>query len=308
VIAPSKSIAKQLYDEFVFFFGQNKVGFYGDGKKKKADITVGIAQTVVKNTADFQDVGLIVVDEGHRAASDTFVSILADLSHVGRIYGLTATAYRSDGKDILLNAACGSILVQYDAAWGIENGYLAKPVFIMRKIKTNAPDYSDKLMAYKSHVLAAKEISDRIESDARKMMSKFTTLILVDTIEHGEDLSTKLGIPFAKGEDKQSDNYIKLLNDKKIPGLVATEGKASEGVDTRTVECLIMAQFTVAKGTVLQAVGRALRKQDGKERAIILDYWPTSSRMLGRHAEKRVDYYYEITSSVKVINERGETE
>lgn len=302
IIAPSKSIANQLYDELVFFFGKHKVGFYGNGKKKKADITVGIAQTVVKNTQDFNDIGLIICDEAHRTASDTFVSILNDLSSVGRIYGLTATAYRSDGKDLLLQAACGPVLVQYDAAWGIANGYLAQPVFIVRKIKTNAPDYDDKLMAYKSHILSAKEISSRVEEDARKMMkASKTTLVLVDTIEHGETLSKALGVPFAKGEDKQSGFYIKQLNDKKIQGLVATEGIASEGVDTRSVECLIMAQFTAAKGAVLQAVGRGLRKQDGKTHCFILDYWPTSSRMLGRHAQKRVEYYQEITDQVKVL-------
>jgi superfamily II DNA or RNA helicase len=302
IIAPSKSIAKQLHDEFAHLFGKNKVGFYGDGKKKKADITIGIAQTVVKHTKDFQDVGLIICDEAHRTASDTFVSILSDLSHVGRIYGLTATAYRSDGKDLLLSAACGPILVQYDAAWGIANGYLAEPAFIIRKIRTNAPDYGDKLMAYKSHVLKAKEISSRIESDARKMMAAgLITLVLVDTIEHGEALSSALGVPFARGDDKSSDLYIKAMNDKKIPGLVATEGKVGEGIDTRTVQCLIMAQFTAAKGAVLQAVGRALRKQDGKDMAYILDYWPVSSNMLSRHASKRVQYYREITSNVKVV-------
>jgi len=160
-------------------------------------------------------------------------------------------------------------------------------------------------MAYKSPVLSAKEISSRVEQDARKMMQAGkTTLVLVDTIEHGEQLSKSLGVHFAKGEDKQSGSYIQQLNDKKIRGLVATEGVASEGVDTRSVECLIMSQFTAAKGAVLQAVGRALRKQDGKTHAFVLDYWPTSSRMLGRHAQRRVEYYREITDQVKVIEQQ----
>jgi superfamily II DNA or RNA helicase len=304
IIAPSKGIAKQLFEEFSEHFGKTRVGFYGDGKKKLGDITIGIAATVINHIEVFKahGLGLVIVDESHRSASSTFSTILESLSGVGRIYGLTATAFRSDGKDLLLTACCGPVLIERDAKWGIENGYLAKPVFLIRKIRTNAPDYDDKLLAYKSHILSAKEINERIEQDAQKMIAAGkSTLILVDSIEHGEALSKALGVPFAKGEDKQSEQYLKDLNAGKIPGLVGTEGKLSEGVDTRRVDCLILATFTLAKGAVMQSVGRGLRKQDEKTSVIILDYWPTSSRMLSRHAEKRVSYYQEITDQVKIV-------
>jgi len=306
IVAPNKSIANQLYDELCQCFGKHCIGFYGSGKKKLGDVTVGIAQTVVNHVDDFKahDLGLVIVDEAHHTAATTFYSIVESLSHVGNIYGLTATAFRSDGKDLLLNAACGFPVVEYDVKWGIQNGWLAEPVFITRKIRTSTPDYDDKLMAYKSHILSATEISSRIEIDAQKMMQAGkATLILVDTIEHGEALSKSLGIPFAKGEDKQSEAYVDQLNQGKIVGLVATEGKAGEGTDTRNVDCLIMAQFTASKGAVLQAVGRGLRKQGNKTHCYILDYWPTSSRMLGRHAAKRVEFYQEITDQVKVLDQ-----
>jgi superfamily II DNA or RNA helicase len=304
IVAPSKGIANQLYDELCELFGKERVGFYGSGKKKINDITVGIAQTVTNHIKDFQkaDLGMVAIDESHHSAATTFHAILEGLSNVGRIYGLTATAYRSDGKDILLNATCGMPVVEYDAAWGIANGHLAQPIFIIRKIKTNAHDYNDKLMAYKSHVLNSNEITNRIKEDATKMIKVgHPTLIIVDTIEHGRDLSKYLGVPFATGEDKNSASYINQFNEGKVLALVGTEGSLSEGIDTRKTECLILAQFTVAKGAVLQAVGRGLRKQDKKTHCYILDYWPISSTMLSRHAKRRVEYYQEITNQVKII-------
>ena len=56
---------KQFNKELCECFGEEKVGFYGDGKKKIKDITVGIIGSV-KNDIDIfkkSDLGLIITDE-----------------------------------------------------------------------------------------------------------------------------------------------------------------------------------------------------------------------------------------------------
>ena len=145
-------------------------------------------------------------------------------------------------------------------------------------------------------------MKSQIEDDAQKFMSAGKrVLILVDEVAHGEELSKNLGIPFATGEDKLSQSYIDDFNAKKVMGLVGTDGKISEGVDTRPVDVLIMAHFVASKGAVLQAVGRGLRKCEGKEVVIILDYCPLGSTMLTRHCKARVKMYRELTSNVKIV-------
>jgi superfamily II DNA or RNA helicase len=64
---------------------------------------------------------------------------------------------------------------------------------------------------------------------------------------------------------------------------------------------LILADFTASKGPVIQAVGRALRMQGTKDKALILDYVPIGSTMLTRHARNRISFYEEITDNIKVI-------
>src|SRR6185369_11272473 len=107
VVCPTDSIARQFYDELVSAFGQNRVGFYGGGKKKINDITVGIAASVSKDADKFaaEDLGLVIVDECHHTPATTFFRINEKLAHVGRMFGLTATDFRSDGKDNLITAA-----------------------------------------------------------------------------------------------------------------------------------------------------------------------------------------------------------
>lgn len=305
VVCPSKSIALQFHSELVEAFGKSKVGFIGDGKYKPSTVTVGIAASVCNRIDDIKglNLGVVVFDETHHTPANTFYAIAEGLGTVGRVYGLTATAFRSDGKDMFIHAACGDILVQRDVPWGVANGWLSKPYFIVRKVKTVGKDFKDdKLKSYKAHVLDSKEMNDRIISDCRAFHAagKFL-LVLVDQIEHGDKISSALGIPFANGRDKGSEINIQHFNDGTIKALIATDGLVGEGVDTRNVEVLVIANFTASKSAVLQAVGRGLRKTPAKDKCIILDYIPEGSTMLARHAERRISYYLEITSNVKIV-------
>jgi len=305
IVCPSDSIAKQFYEQFVECFGKNKVGFYGGGKKQISEITVGIAASVSKYIEEFRrsDLGLVIFDETHHTPATTFFDIAEGLRACGKIFGLTATDYRSDGKDIMITAGCGHVLIRRDIKWGVENGFLAEPYFIVREVATGGRDFKDdKLKSYKEHVLNNIQMKARIESDARTMMaSGKAVLILVDEVAHGEELSKVLGIPFATGLDKKSQSYVDDLNTHKIPGLVGTDGKIAEGTDTKNVDVLILANFAGSKGPVTQAIGRGLRKQGIKTKCLILDYIPMGSTMLSRHANNRIGFYEEITDKVKVI-------
>lgn len=305
IICPGESVALQFYEQLVQAFGKNKVGLFGGGKKQIADITVGIAASVCKAVDQFKkaELGVIIIDETHHTPANTFFDIAVGLADTGKIFGLTATDYRSDGKDLMITAGCGPVIAKRDIKWGIANGWLAEPFFIAREIKTGAKDFkNDKLKSYKAHVLNCQATKDRIRSDAESMMALGkSVLILVDEVAHGKELSEQLKIPFATGLDKNSQEYVNQLNAGKVKGLVGTDGKIAEGTDTRNVDVLILANFAGSKGPVIQAVGRALRKTPTKDKCLILDYIPVDSTMLGRHGLNRISYYKEITTKIKII-------
>lgn len=307
VVCPSESVAKQFYEILEKSFGKSKVGFYGGGKKKISDITVGIAASISLNIDTFsnENLGLVVIDECHHTPANTFMHIAEGLSNVGKLFGLTATDYRSDGKDILIKTGCGRVLIRKDVRWGIDNGWLAEPYFIIREIKTGGKDIKDdKLKSYKEHILNNPIMKESIKSDAEKMIAAGKqVLILVDEVAHGKELSEQLKIPFATGEDKKSQEYVDMLNSGKIKALVGTDGKISEGTDTKNVDVLIMANFMASKGPVMQAVGRGLRKQGSKTKCLIIDYKPLGSTMLSRHCNSRISYYKEISDKIKIISE-----
>jgi superfamily II DNA or RNA helicase len=305
IIVPSDSIAKQFYKDLGEAFGEDQIGFFGGGKKKIKNITIGIAASVIKATEEFKkaDLGLIIFDECHHTPASTFIDIATALGDIGRIYGLSATDYRSDGKDIMINAACGDVLIKRDVVWGVTNGFLAKPKFIVKNVATTGTDFKhDKLKNYKEHILNNEIMKKQILTDIQSYIAQGkSVLCLVGEVAHGKELSEQLGLPFAQGNDKASQSYVDQLNSGTISGLIGTGGKISEGTDTRNVDVLIMAQFIASKGPVIQAVGRALRKQGLKTEAIIIDYVPQGSSMLSRHTKSRIDWYLEITKDVNIV-------
>jgi superfamily II DNA or RNA helicase len=305
IVVPSESIAKQFHSELCHAFGDANIGYFGGGKKKIKLITVGIAASVCNSLDKFkqENLGVIVFDEVHHIAANTFYDISVALGDVGRIYGLTATDFRSDGKDIMISAACGPVIVKRDIKWGIENGFLARPKFIIEEVDTYGTDFSnDKLKNYKTHVLHSDSMKERIKSDIQLYMSQGkSVLCLVGEVAHGEELSKDLGIAFAQGKDKLSQQYVDNLNSGKISALIGTGGKVGEGTDTRRVDVLILANFMASKGPVIQAIGRGLRLYGNKSECIIKDYVPKGSTMLSRHAKGRIALYRTIVDDVTIL-------
>lgn len=249
------------------------------------------------------DTSGVIAHNCHHISADTFFSIASGLSGVGRMFGLTATDFRSDGKDIMIQGGVGEVLIKRDIVWGISNNWLAYPNIVIRDVKTTGRDYpDDKLKNYKAHVLNSSEMNNRIIQDIQKCLAanKFV-LCLVDQKEHGRVLADALGLPLATGDDKNSKLYIQQLNDGSVPGLIGTSSLIGEGCDTKNVDVLVLANFVANKGSLWQNLGRGLRRQGVKTQVLVLDYKPTGSKMLTRHANQRLKLYKAITNNIKEI-------
>ena len=305
VLCPGKSIADQFYSDLCEAFGPEKIGYLGGGKKKLGDITVGIVGTVVNNIDKLKDhdLGLIIVDECHHIPASTFFTIAEELGSVGKMFGLTATDFRSDGKDVMITAGVGKVLIKRDLIWGITSGWLADPIIVVREVRTHGREYkNDKLKNYKEHVLNSREMNERLLKDLKSFLAAGkSVLCLVSEVAHGQMLADELGLPFATGSDKKSKEYVDQLNAGEIPGLIGTSSKIGEGTDTKRVDVLMLANFVASKGPLWQNMGRGMRLYGEKKNVIVLDYIPSGSKMLTRHANQRLKYYKEITKNIKIV-------
>jgi elongation factor Ts len=83
-VCPSDSVAKQFYTQCVDAFGKSVVGFYGGGKKKINDITIGIAASITRNVDDFKNLANAILQVGVKHDNKDAESLLATAMENGK--------------------------------------------------------------------------------------------------------------------------------------------------------------------------------------------------------------------------------
>lgn len=69
----------------------------------------------------------MIIDEYHHAASESYLKVFAGLSEPFYRFGFTATAFRNDDAEKILEATTGRIFCKIDAEELVSKGMLLKP-------------------------------------------------------------------------------------------------------------------------------------------------------------------------------------
>jgi len=322
-LVPSLPILKQTVKRFEEAYGKKNVRAYGGGKKDMGYITVATYQSVYKaDPADFDDIALVVADECHHVSADTFYDVMTvKLKNAVHRYGLTAFEERADNSTLLIESAVGPVIYQYDAPQAIEDGFLARPTFMiydvfdtrgtwtkyktkdgkrtpMREEVSNRYDGDDDLIAYRNWVLGNDKLNEFVAGMTHGFVGDGqSVLILVDEIDHGDRLVEMikghgLDVGYAIGGGKDNERLQKEFNARKLKVLVGTS-TLGEGADTIPVDVLINLQGGASKSKTLQANGRALRNEvdeNGiaqKLTCLIIDFNFPTCKILARHSMLR---------------------
>jgi superfamily II DNA or RNA helicase len=225
-------------------------------------------------------------------------------------YGFSGTPWKYDSTDIILNAYSGKEIININASYLIERGFLVRPKiyfldpnelgrykFIKARFQT----------IYNEWIVKNKDRNNLILNCAERLMQlDKTTLITVTRIEHGEillDLIEKnfSGVPvaFIKGEvDK--DTRKELLNSirqRKLKILIGTS-LADEGLDLPALDAAIIGGGGKSLIKTLQRVGRTLRcypsvEENIKKEAIIVDFYDHLRYLTGQSVKRMKIYSQE---------------
>jgi superfamily II DNA or RNA helicase len=316
----TRELLYQTREYFELQFGI-PIGQLGDGVVDLQPITVATIQTTIRalggeyhrfdeeDEDDPTDISrqkdailtmienypIVFFDECHHLPSDTCYTVAMHTKQAEYRYGLSATPYRSDHQDLLIEAALDEKIVQINASMLIDERYLVPPQITFlpvpsHGIKKTIHDYAT---IYQTAIIENQQRNIMIANKARELVNQeLTVLILVQQVKHGKLLSHFLPeAEFVQGADSSAkrNRVWKNFREQHIKIVIATT-LADEGLDIPTLGALILAGGGKSETRALQRVGRVLRKSENKDKAIIIDFMDEAP-YLKDHSKNRWDIY-----------------
>jgi superfamily II DNA or RNA helicase len=217
------------------------------------------------------------LDECHHVACRTAQEVLEAAKNAYWRYGGSATPFREDGAEKMLKALFGKVLVNVTASYLIQNDFLVRPYIFNVAMKEDGSAHLGKpkfgyAKVYTTHVSGNAKLHDLTVSIVNHLEKLgVSTLVLVQRYDHGDELvARKPEVPFIKGTltAKKRKKILDGLRDGSIKTVIATT-LADEGLDVKRLGAVVIAGGGKSITRVYQRVGRALRKFDGKDKALV---------------------------------------
>ena len=238
---------------------------------------------------------LVFFDECHHVPAETFYRVSMGLSGAYYRFGLSATPYRSDNMDLLLEAALGDKLYQVNSSALIERGYLVPPH--IRFVAVPVPEEGAGGMSYADIYLRFVVEHERrnaivAEEAHAAVRDGKSVLVLVQQIRHGEQLAALLPeaiLLTGQVDSEKRKSVLDGLRERRV-GIVIATTLADEGLDIPSLDVLILAGGGKSETRALQRVGRALRQTETKREATVVDF-ADPVKYLCEHSRRRLAIY-----------------
>ncbi len=237
---------------------------------------------------------LHIFDECHLCSAPV-IRIIGDNITGERVFGMSASPWRDDGSDLLIEAMLGDRLIDLSAKYMIERGYLTKPVIRFLSVPKNRfPKKTKYQTVYKHYIVENDQRNNMVCTAATKLTEQnFLTLVLFNSINHGEILydliSKNISCELLSGKDskKQRESVKNKLYSGEIKCIIASK-IFDIGVDIPILSALINAAGGKSSVRTLQRVGRVIRLADGKTISAVIDF-ADQSNFVDNHAERRCE-------------------
>lgn len=310
VMAPSLNISEQIYDQFIKAFGRRAVGMFGDGKhESKKDVVVAIGASLTKakpeHATNFAQATQFIVDESHLLGADMYANAcrLVVPNAVDR-YSVSATQFRNDGTDLLLEGLAGPVVYEKRLKELIEQGFLALPRFLWVETESPSSRYSydwDQMCSSHFHDnVILHELAARLANKIRNVFGH-PVLILIDEVRQFgrmlpffEHQSAFAHGPLNADNKKDVDpryhksnvkDIVAAFNQGDIPILVGTSC-ITTGTDLRPTGTIINLQAGASEIKFWQGVGRGTRLVPGKTGFNYIEFLIKIKGMDGKYIDK----------------------
>jgi len=310
IIVHTDDLFKQTVAELERFFSCSIGQIKGKNLDIK-DINVGMIQTlnnIHKKEIDFDwdAFSMVIVDECHHVNSldGSYANVLKKMDAPLR-FGFTATLPTTEKGTMSLEGLIGPKIGRTTYEELQEADVLANPTIKIYKVPLDK--HLKKMKGgypaiYDAGIVYSKARNKLIaEKAAEQITNGLTVLIIVEQVEHGEILQDILDetLPgtfrFIHGntDSLERENEKGLLANKSRKGIIATR-VWSEGTNIKTIGCVINAVGGKSSKSSVQRFGRGMRKAEGKDRVLLIDFFDISNEYLIKHSGERICAYMDV--------------
>jgi superfamily II DNA or RNA helicase len=249
---------------------------YGDNNEKLIDIH-GIDRKRIMQWS--HTIGTLIFDETQRVCSRTAYAARFMFRSANNVYGYSASPWRDDGSDLMIEAAFGPRIVDISASELIRLGYLVRPEITIKELTNNIWSGKTYEQIYKSAIVENVFRNMQVTSDACEQYDiGRCTLVLVTQIQHGDRLESMIrsaGKPaiFISGKSgmKRRREVISDMRAGKSPIVIAST-IADVGLDVPRLVSIVEAGAGKSSVTALQRLGRIMRPFDNKDMCYFTTY------------------------------------
>ncbi|WP_042349326.1 DEAD/DEAH box helicase family protein [Bacillus massiliigorillae] len=307
-IAHLEEILFQAEQSFQKVIRNAKTGIYnGKHKDAEADVLFASIQTLSRKrhleVFSPDDFDLIIVDEFHHAAANTYQKVLNYFTP-NFLLGITATPDRNDYRDIY-SICDGNVAYRIDFIEAIQRQWLAPFHYYGVYDDTDYSQIRWLGTKYDAEELAIVQLKDEVAEKILQAWLQYRqtrTIVFCSSIVQADFLSqyyNNHGYKTVSLHSQSSfarDTAIQQLAEGELD-CIMTVNLFNEGVDIPTVDTLLFARPTESLTVFTQQVGRGLRIAEGKSHCVIIDLIANY-----RNADVKQSLFYVQNDEKKKVN------
>jgi superfamily II DNA or RNA helicase len=244
------------------------------------DAVFSMIQTISRdrNLRDRVVFDMIVIDESHHAAADTYKKVINAVKKDNpsvEIAGFTATPNRGDGKG--LRSIFSNCAHQIEITTLIREGFLVAPKTyvidcgVRDQLENVTRRGNDFDMDEVEAIMNRKVINDAVVENWMEKAGDRKTVVFCSTVTHAEDLlevfleaGVEAGMVVGTTPKDERAETLDSLSRGSLQ-VVVNVAVLTEGFDAPQVACIVLTRPCSQKGTMVQMIGRGLRTIDPEE-------------------------------------------
>lgn len=325
LLVPTVGLVTQMYNDFKSYCKDDdilmdNIHCISAGKEKNADVGIYIStwQSIYKQDDDyFKQFDCLIVDEVHKAESNSITNICNKSINAHYRFGLTGTLKETKLNEIMLKGHFGSVCECVNTKQLMEMGILTnlKVHHVQFKHTEKMPrlNYHDEL----DYINLNEKRQKLLALLTANVAETGNTLLLVNFVEKQGDVQFELLNKLTQHE-KYSNRKVYYINGNTPANereqirqdiehlrhgiIIATYQVFQEGINIRNLHNIIFGSPTKSIVRTLQSVGRGLRLHESKDYCYLYDVYDTLNlhgelvSYSEKHHISRVSFYKEIVT------------